>query len=321
MRKIAICASFIPEDCRVQINALSRSLGFQTAWFSENSEDFENCISEFEIIFGNPSPHLLAKAENLRWLSSIAAGIEPYLEEGIWANPNCMLTSGSGAYGVTISEHILMFLLMLMRRMPEYLPATAQHQWPYFTPIRSIAGSRITILGTGDIGRNTARRLRAMGAEITGVCRSGKCEEPAFSQVFSISELDSVLPNTDALIMALPATAETKGLLSRERIALLPASAYIINVGRGTVLDQQALVDALQAKAIAGAALDVTVPEPLPQDHPLWNCPNTIITPHVSGTMSLGLTCWLAVHLFCCNLERYAAEKPLENLVDRARGY
>ena len=121
--------------------------------------------------------------------------------------------------------------------------------------------------------------------------------------------------------MALPSTPETVGILSRERISLLPEHAYVVNVGRGSAIDQQALGDALRAGKLAGAALDVMTPEPLPTDDPLWDCPNIIITPHVSGNMSLGLTCDIDVDMFCADLERYAAGKPLHNLVDRIRGY
>ena len=121
--------------------------------------------------------------------------------------------------------------------------------------------------------------------------------------------------------MALPATAETAGILSRERIALLPERAYVVNVGRGSAVDQAALGEALRAHRIAGAALDVMTPEPLPPEDPLWDCPNLVLTPHVSGNMSLGLTCDLAVEIFLDNLRRYAAGQPLRNLVDRKKGY
>ena len=226
-----------------------------------------------------------------------------------------------GAYGPAISEHIVMVLLMLLRRMPEYQAALSQGQWPCYTPVRSIAGSRAVLLGTGDVGSHTARRLKALGARVTGVCRSGRSAEPAFDRVLPVSRLESALPQADALILALPATPETIGILSRERLALLPPTAYVVNVGRGSAIDQDALVEALRAGRLAGAALDVMTPEPLPAGHPLRTCPNTILTPHVSGNMALGLTCDLDVELFLRELARYAAGEPLANLVDRARGY
>ena len=206
-------------------------------------------------------------------------------------------------------------------KLGEVMAALSRREWPYFAPIRSITGSHVVLLGTGDIGSNTARRLKALGGRVTGVCRSGKAKEPAFDRVLPLVELESVLPETDALILALPATAETVGVLSRERLALLPETAFDINVGRGSDIDQESQVEALQSGRQAGAALDVMTPEPLPGDHPLWSCPNTVITPHVSGNMSLGLTCDLDVEMFCQDLAHYAAGEPLEHLVDRARGY
>ena len=214
-----------------------------------------------------------------------------------------------------------MVLLMLMRRVPEYQEAMADHSWPYFTPIRSIIGSNLVLLGTGDIGSNTARRLKALGANVTGVCRSGKSDEPAFDRVVKVSELDSLLPTADALIMSLPSTPDTAGILSRERISALNPQALIINVGRGSAIDQEALVEALQSRSIGGAALDVMVPEPLPPEHPLWDCPNTIITPHCSGNTSLDITCDIDVDMFLKDLKNYAEGKPLNNLVNRKIGY
>ena len=233
----------------------------------------------------------------------------------------CMLSNSSGAYGLAIAEHIIMVLLMLMRRMPEYQAAMADRSWPCFSPIRSISGSNILMLGTGDIGSNTARRLNALGAKVTGVCRSGKSSEPAFHRVVKVSELDKLLPNADAVILALPSTPDTIGILNRERINTLNSSAFVINVGRGSAIDQEALVEALQAHRIAGAALDVMIPEPLPLDHPLWNCPNTIITPHVSGNDALESTREADVSMFLSDLIRYANGNSPEYLVNRKAGY
>ena len=151
--------------------------------------------------------------------------------------------------------------------------------------------------------------------------RTKKAGDPAYDEMYTFEELDSVLPKTEILVMALPATKETNHILSRERIALLPRDAIVVNVGRGTAIDQEALMEALNAGRIAGAALDVVVPEPLPREHPLWSTRNLLLTPHISGNMSLGYTCDINVDMFCRDLENYAAGRPLEHRVDRKRGY
>ena len=320
MKNIAVCANFVTEPFRRQINEAAEKMGFSVKYFETQAALAEK-IADFEILFGYIPPALLPGAKQMRWLCTASAGVDHYMDASLWPDPDCILTNSSGAYGPTISEHIVMVSLMLLRRMPEYQPTIDRHEWTLFSPIRSVIGSSVVILGTGDIGSHTARRMNALGAAVTGVNRSGRSSEPAFDKVIPSSELDSVLPAADLLIMALPATPETAGILSRERIALLPPSAFVINVGRGSAIDQDALAEALQERRLAGAALDVMVPEPLPADHPLWTCPNTIVTPHISGNMSLGLTCRLAVEMFCQDLAHYAAGELPEHLVDRVRGY
>ena len=320
MGRVGVFADFITEDYRRQIDRTAEKTGFSTTYFADR-DALAAEIRAFEVLFGYIPPSLLAGAERLRWFCAASAGVDHLLEDSLWPSQDCLLSNSSGAYGPTISEHVLMVLLMLLRRMPEYQADLRERRWSFYSPIRSITGSRIVMLGTGDIGANTARRLKALGASVTGVCRSGRSGEAAFDRVVPIGALDSVLPEADALIMALPATGETAGILSRERIALLPERAFVVNVGRGSAVDQTALAEALRAGRIAGASLDVMTPEPLPEDDPLWDCPNLLLTPHVSGNMSLGLTCELAVEMFCADLERYANGEPLKNLVDRSVGY
>ena len=161
-----------------------------------------------------------------------------------------------------------------------------------------------------------------MGAkEIRGVRRTKKPADPAFDGVYTHDELDALLPDTDILVMALPSTPDTVGILSRQRIALLPETAYVVNVGRGTAIDQPALVEALNAGKLAGAALDVFAREPIPDGDPVWEAKNLLITPHISGQMSLGYTRDKNVALFCEDLENYAAGRPLARYVDRRIGY
>ena len=321
-RDICVCLNFITEAHKAQIRKAAESLGFTPHFFSRTQKDEAiECLQHCEIFYGHTPGLLRAASANLKWYCCAFAGVDPYCkDDGIFANPDCLLTN-SNSYGVTISEHVIMVLLMMMRRMPEYTEIVRRRSWENQLPIRSIRDSEFTVLGTGNIGSNVAERLRGMGAaKVIGLSRSGKAI-PAFDEVYPISRLDEILPKTKTLIMALPGTAETLHILNRDRIALLPEDAYVINVGRGSAVDQEALMDALNADKLAGAALDVFVPEPLPEDHPLWDTKNLIVTPHISGNLTLGYTCDLNVKMFCEDLANYAAGRPLKGLVDRKLGY
>lgn len=324
-RDICIFQDFLTDDHKAQIKAAASEAGFTPHFFTESQfEEAEACLHacNCEVMYAQRPDLLRAAPETLKWYCASSAGVDPYCADpSLFSNPDCLLTN-SNCYGVTIAEHIVMVLLMLLRRMPDYQEIIRNHSWENQLPIRSIRDGEFTILGTGNIGAEAAARLKGMGAaKITALSRSGKSKEAVFDEVLPITQLDSVLPKTQVLIMALPGTAETAGILSRERIALLPKDAYVINVGRGSAIDQEALIDALNSGALAGAALDVMVPEPLPEGHPLWNTKNLILTPHVSGNLTLGYTRDANVALFCADLKSYAEGKPLKGLVDRKRGY
>ena len=321
MRKIAVYDHFTEEKHRRLIDDTAARCGFAVDYYPNTSvpADKREC---YEIIYGDPDPRELKTFPNLKWFCGSFAGVDIYLDEGLYTSPSVMLSNSSGAYGVTIAEHILMVTLMLLRHMPAYCADQAAGRWGKVLPMRSIIGSTITVIGTGDIGTEFARRAKALGAKrIRGVRRTKKAADPAFDEIHTNEELDALLPDTDILVMALPATGETKGLLSAERIALLPERAYVVNVGRGSAVDQNALVAALNAGRIAGAALDVFETEPLPQGDAAWSAKNLLITPHISGQMSLGYTRDRNVELFCEDLENYAAGRPLKRLVNRAVGY
>ncbi|MBP3486736.1 MAG: D-2-hydroxyacid dehydrogenase [Oscillospiraceae bacterium] len=321
-RNICIYQEFLTSAHKEQICRTAEKLGFTPHFFTlDQFDQARECLQDCEVLYAHSPELLRAAPKTLQWYCCSFAGVDPYCKDpSIFANPNCLL-SNTNAYGVTIAEHVVMVVLMLLRRMPEYEEVVRNHGWSNQLPIRSIRDNTFTILGTGNIGVNVARRLRGMGAaKVIGLSRSGRSVE-GFDEVLPISRLDEVLPETKNLIMALPGTPETVGILTPERIALLPADAYVVNVGRGTAIHQEALIDALNSGRLAGAALDVMDPEPLPADHPLWNARNLVLTPHVSGNMTLGYTCDLNVDMFCEDLENYAAVRPLKQLVDRSVGY
>lgn len=318
-RIICVVNEFITDAHRRQIDAAAEKHGFSVRYY-QTKADASGHLADCEVLFGHWRS-LLKEAPMLKWYCCSYAGVDPYqppfrFPEGV------LLTNSSGAYGVTISEHIMMVTLMLQRRMLDYAQIVRDRGWTNDLPVRSIQGSRLTLLGTGDIGTTFAQRAKALcPASVTGVNRSGRVPDPVYDRVVPMAELDRVLPETDILVMSLPSTPETVGVLSRERLALLPENAILVNVGRGSAIDQDALMDALNAGRLAGAALDVMTPEPLPADHPLWTTKNLLITPHVAGNMTLGYTCNKTVSMFCDDLENYAEGRPLKHLVDLKRGY
>lgn len=322
MRKIAVYDNFTEPKHRKMIDDTAAQFGFTVDYYVKPATVPSEKRGDYEIIYGMPPREDIKDFQNLKWFCGSFAGVDAYLDDSLYPDPAVMLSNSSGAYGVTIAEHLIMVTLMLLRHEVGYCADAAAHRWGSVQPMRSIIGSTITVVGTGDIGTQFARRAKAMGAvSIRGVRRTKKAADPAFDEIHTTDELNSLLPDTDILVLAMPATAETEGLLSASRIALLPKTAFVVNVGRGTAIDQAALVAALNEERIAGAALDVFITEPVPQDDPLWTAKNLLLTPHIAGQMSLGYTRDRNVELFCEDLRRYGAgEKPLR-LVDRHIGY
>jgi phosphoglycerate dehydrogenase-like enzyme len=319
MKKITVCMDRLCDHHRSQILRAAEAAGYTAAFFS-TPDDARESAAESEIILADRDA-LLPYAEQLKWFCASFAGVDhllrsPYLKESV------LLSNSSGAYGVTISEHIVMVILMLLRRQMEYTEIVREHSWKRNLPVRSIRGSRIVIIGTGDIGHETACRLRAFApASIEGINRSGRGADPAFDRIQSTESLDSLLPEADILIMCIPGTREAYHLMNAERMQRMQKHAMIINVGRGQSLDQEALVGLLKENRLGGAALDVFETEPVPPDDPVWTCPGLLVTPHCSGNTSLGYTVDRIVDLFCEDLERYVQGLPLLRTVDRKLGY
>lgn len=319
--KIAVITDFLTPAYEKTLRDAAERCDCDIVFFPTSRAALGN-LDGCTIIYGHPSQKVISDAKDLKWYASCWAGIDRFCRDGLYQNPDCLLTNASGAYGTTIAEHGVMVSLMLLRRQIEYTEVIREGDWRVLPGgIHSLHGARVTCLGTGDIGTEFARRVRAFHPKkLTGVSRSGRAK-PDFDEVYTVSELDAILPETDLLFMSLPSTPDTVNILNAARMALLPKGAYVVNVGRGTAVDQDALIEALDSEHLAGAALDVVVPEPLPADHPLRSAKNLLLTPHVAGNMTLGYTCERNVALFCENLENYVAGRPMHHLVDRRKGY
>ena len=317
-QKAAVVIRELTEAQRERIRAAAEARGFDIRFFDGAEED-PAWLNGAEILFGH-LPEIAKTSAALKWICTPFAGVDQFLAPDAFANPSAVLTNSSGAYGVTIAEHTVMLLLDILRRQPDYRRLVAAREWKRDLTVRSIKGSRITLLGTGDIGRETAKRLRAFEpACLTGVNRSGK-NPGGFDRILTGADWETVLQETDVLIVSLPGTKEAFRMVGTKQLALLPDGAVVINVGRGSVIDQQALVRELENGRLS-AGLDVFEREPLGKDDPLWETPNLLITPHTAGNMTLSHTVEKIVEQFLEDFELYCEGKPMKHTVDRSKGY
>lgn len=254
---------------------------------------------------------------SLGWVHLRSAGV-PAPVPAACEERGLILTNGSGAQANAIAEYVVCALLGLCKRVPELIEAQRQRHWRPELGGTELHGQTIGILGVGAVGRACARLLGPFGVQLIGVRRSAGAV-PGIAEVHSSPELSAVLPRLDALVITAPLTEATRGMIGRAELSRLRPGAVLVNVGRGAIVDQGALVDALRANHLAGAALDVFTEEPLPSSSSLWSLPNVMISPHcVDDTPQ---TAQRGLDLFLENLERWLAGRPLANLVDAEIGY
>lgn len=276
-------------------------------------------LRDADYIFGNPPAESLCHCKRLRLLQLATAGLNDYTRERL--PDGARIATATGGYGLTISEYMLGALLGMMRRLPQYVRNQERELWRFEGEVRSVWGSTVLVLGLGDIGGEFARRMKALGAVVIGVRRAGKSKPDYVDELYDISTLDQLLPRVDVVAMALPETPATHGLMNRARVEKMKPDAYLINVGRGSTLDQDAVCDALDAGRLAGAALDVCAPEPLPAGHRIWRTPNLLLTPHVSGGSNLPETVNRIVALAARNFAAAESGGKIESEVDFDTGY
>lgn len=291
-----------------------------TAEFYPDEDEATQAAMDAEVVFAD-SPKFVVGSDTVKWIISPSAGVNHFTRSDEFRSKEILLSNSSSAYGVTISEHIIMAALAMMRFIPEYEADIKNRKWTRCIALKSLKNCRAALLGTGDIGTETAKRLRAFGPDrIVGVNTKGTDPDGLFDTAIPVSELESVLPETDLLVMSLPATPKTYRIMDRDKLKLLPDGSVIVNVGRGSCIDEAALIEELKAGRLR-AALDVFEKEPIPADSELWDCPNLLITPHVAGDMFLPYTVQRIVDLFIEDFERYVrGEKPLRS-VDLNKGY
>jgi len=283
----------------------------------------EEDVQDIDIIFGNVSPDVISRAPKLRWLQTNSAGVDPYCKEGV-ISEGAILTSASGAYDTSVSEWMVTVSFMLARKSDLYMRHQVERIWQLEGKVLSVEDSTTLVLGLGSIGKHYARKMHAIGSYVIGVTRHSRDEKPDFvDELTTVEHLDELLPRADYIAMVLPGTAENVNIIDAKRLGLMKDTAFLINAGRGNAVDNMALNEALRDGRIGGAALDVTSPEPLPSDHPLWDAPRCIITPHIAGQFFLAKTFRNIVKISGENLKKFLSgdTDKMKNIVDTKKGY
>lgn len=314
IRTLLVSAPFLDHH-KARLEAILPDTEIIYAPFMKASEED---VKKADVIFGNVKQSYLPQCSKLQWVHLATAGTDgyiPVLPEGV------MLTNSTGSYGPAIGEYMIGMLLALQKKLHLYLRNQDRHHWHPEGRVTGIVGSTCLVIGLGDLGKNFAWRIKALGGHVIGVRRAGLEKPDYVDELYLTEQLDQLLPRADIVAMCLPATAATDKIMSRERLALMKPGAYLLNTGRGSAIDQEALIEALNSGHLAGAALDVAVPEPLPEDHPLWSAKNILITPHTTGGWNLDSTLEIVVNIFMDNLQAWLHGHALKNQVDLSTGY
>ena len=276
-------------------------------------------VRDKNIILGDIPRSVVRCAEKLEWLQLNSAGTDGFCDGALPAG--CILTNASGTYGLAISEHIIGMLLAIYKHLYIYYDHQKDGKWQKEGDVLSINGSNVLILGFGDIGQKSARLFSAFGANVRAVRRTKSTAPEYIEGLYLPEDVDDLLPWADTVLLSMPGTEATRHYLDRRRISLLKKDCVVLNVGRGILIDTEALMDALDREDILAAGLDVTDPEPIPEGHRLFRTRGLYFTPHVSGHYSLPKTLELIKKLFIRNISYYRNGLPMESLVDMETGY
>jgi phosphoglycerate dehydrogenase-like enzyme len=307
------------------INAMARPLiephlpdWVEPRWFTTTQELYalapEAEIGWFDLFKAEDMAEAIAAAVNLKWLSSIYAGVDKFPLE-LLKERGTIVTNGAGINAITIAEYVVMGMLTMAKGYRDVVRAQDRHEWLMDSPGKvELFGSKALILGYGAIGRLVEERLKPFGVEVTAVRRSPS------PTALTPDAWRARIGEFDWIVLAVPATAETEAMIGAAELAAMKSTAVLVNIARGSVIDQDALVSALQSKSIGGAFLDVTTPEPLPAEHPLWALENCHITMHLSGRAQDKMFSRSAAR-FLENLTRYHDGVPVEPQVNLALGY
>ena len=291
---------------------------------TKDREQIARESDEIRIAAGNlPTDliELLLRGKNFRWYQQWGAGVNWLMQSPQAIRKDFILTNASGVHAIPISEHIFALVLAFARGLPHAIRSQMHKQWSGLEgrDIFELAGKTMLLVGTGAIGARTAGLATALGMRVWGIRRNPEQPLEGVEAMYSPGQILDLLPEVDFVVLTVPLTPETQGMIGRAELKAMRSSAYIVNIGRGNTIEQDALVQALQEGWIAGAGLDVFESEPLPEESPLWDMPNVIVTAHYAGSTPHYHE--RAMGIFLDNLRRYVAGEPLRNVVDKELGY
>ena len=284
-----------------------------------STDEIAEKVEDIEIVFGSIPLELLHRAKSLKWIQLAGAGADGIAYAS--KNYDFVITNASGVHAIPISEHILALMFALARGLNRAIRRQLRHKWTRHDIHKAfeLSGKTVLLIGIGAIGEAFANRAKSLGMNVIGIRRHPERGLPDLDRVLGPDSLKQELPNADFVVITVPGTDETRGMIGKRELSLMKPESYIFNIGRGGTIDGTALIDALERQAIAGAGLDVFEEEPLPEGSPLWEMENVIITSHYAGiTPAYGDRLW---EIFFDNLTRYLDAKPMRNLVDKELGY
>lgn len=288
--------------------------------FSRAEQLSDQELARFDALVGNVEPKILEKMTGLKLLQLSSSGVSKEHLDFSLSRPEIVLCSASGAYGQAISEHMLAALMALLKRLHEYRDDMQTAVWQSRGAVKSPRNLTILIVGAGSIGSAFGKLIQKLGSRTIGLRRSPGGGMDGFDEVYTMERLDSLLPQADVVALSLPETPDTINLMDERRFALMKPGSYLLNVGRGSAVNQDALLDALRSGHLAGASIDVTTPEPLPKDHPLWQEKNLLLTPHIAGFFHLRATYDNVIDIAIQNLKAWP-EGPFIAKTDVKTGY
>ena len=278
-------------------------------------------ISDAEVVFGGITREAFLAAKQLKWIQNSGAGVDRLAPIAELAESDVIVTNTRGAHAATIAEHAFGLLISLTRNLPQCFQAQRDHNWNvrFDKPMVGLTGLTLGMVGLGNIGSAIAKRGHAFDMNVVAI-DAHEVAKPDYVTELRLSDgLDDLLRQSDVVTVTTPRTPQTKGMLGEQQLGLMKPSSYLLVVSRGGIVDEDALARMLSEGRLAGAGLDVTATEPLPEDSPLWDTPNLLITPHCSGGSAFTSANVMAI--FQENLRRYLAGEPLTNLVDLKLGY